>query len=569
MRPLLAFCLTALLCLTPARAAPAQNILSAATGHASKSSQKISIDLTSPRATLQTFEKLAAKNSDQAWMQAVKCLNLSKAQNQNPIVLAQTLADILSKLNPKPDQLPDAKQVTDFNRHDVVFFPQALFHAWVIDQTKKQPPADITLATNSKGQWVFSADTVSHLNVLWNYLHNVSPKAEIFQTGQIVNVLGPTFAETHWWGWALLAACIFIGLLIGKICSTVLTRLGDNLHEKRRWNARAAVFRNAASPVSLACLTAGIMVGMRFVHMEGDLRSFSVSVLKFLYLLSLGWFLYNVIEVIELALVHFTEQTDSKLDDMMVPLVRKTLRIFVVIVFTLVVAQNVFGLNITGWLAGLGIAGLAVSLAAQDSVKNLFGSLTVFFDKPFMVGDFITFTGYTGTVEEIGFRSTRIRLLSGALVSVPNMKFIDQNVENISARPYIRRQMDVTITYDTPPEKIHEAVEILRDILHDDDVVTQGQFDMASFAPQLAFNELNADSLNIRAFYWYQLNRDPKRGFFTFMEHAQLVNMKLFKQYADAGIDFAFPTQTLYLAGDDRRQLTVNMTQTLPAPADN
>ena len=144
--------------------------------------------------------------------------------------------------------------------------------------------------------------------------------------------------------------------------------------------------------------------------------------ISFLLILSLGLYLFNLVDVLDAAMRRLAEKTESKVDDQIVPLVRKTLRIFLVIVFTLIVAQNVLGLDITGWLAGLGIAGLAVSLAAQDSVKNLFGSVTIFFDNPFAVGDMIVFDGHRGTVEEIGFRSPRLRLLSGHVVTVPNKK---------------------------------------------------------------------------------------------------------------------------------------------------
>ncbi|NJL30619.1 MAG: mechanosensitive ion channel family protein [Phycisphaerales bacterium] len=198
---------------------------------------------------------------------------------------------------------------------------------------------------------------------------------------------------------------------------------------------------------------------LQLIHLESGLFDFTLRIVKFLYLLALGWFLYNLVDVLDLWLTDITAKTDSKLDDMLVPLVRKTLRIFLILVFSLVVAQNVFGLNITGWLAGLGIAGLAVSLAAQDSIKNLFGSITVFFDRPFSVGDFINFEGQDAVVEEIGFRSTRMRTLDGHLVSVPNMKFIDGSVRNISERESMRRVLDVTITYDTPPEKIQRAIQ--------------------------------------------------------------------------------------------------------------
>ena len=377
--------------------------------------------------------------------------------------------------------------------------------------------------------------------------------------GGFFSLLGPTFANTSWGEWSGLLLGIFAGLLIGKIVHASC-RAAAGRSTSRGWEIRSTVLHNIASPASLAILAIGIMVGLEFIQLDKAIDDLANRILMFLFILSVGWFLFNLVDVIDVAMRRLTAQTETKLDDMIVPLIRKTLRIFLVIVFTFVVAQNIFGLNITSWLAGLGIAGLAVSLAAQDSVKNLFGSITIFFDKPFMLGDFIVFENHKGLVEEIGFRSTRLRLLTGHLVSIPNMKFIDNSVENISARPYIRREMNVTITYDTPPDRIERGVEILRDILNDPQVVEQGRFDIEKFPPRIAFNELNADSLNIRAYYWYQIAGEPDRGFFTFLDHSQLVNMKLFHTYGKAGIDFAFPTQTLHLAGDSNRKLDIHVT---------
>src|SRR5690606_23160639 len=136
-------------------------------------------------------------------------------------------------------------------------------------------------------------------------------------------------------------------------------------------------------------------------------------IIAFLYIIAIGWFIYNLVDLVDIALRRLTAKTASKLDDMIAPLIRKALRIFVVVIFVLFVAENVFGADITAWLAGLGIAGLAVSLSAQDSIKNLFGSITILLDKPFPVGDRIIFNGTDGFIEEIGFRSTRIRTFGG------------------------------------------------------------------------------------------------------------------------------------------------------------
>lgn len=373
-------------------------------------------------------------------------------------------------------------------------------------------------------------------------------------TANVLDSISPMFTDTPLWGWAALAGAIFVGLLLGKVVQAAMRRFAERTKQKG-WEARGTTLDNAAAPVSLALLTVGIMIGLRFIALTPVGEAFSFGIIKFLFIFAVGWFVYNLVDVIDLAMGRFAETTDSKLDDQIAPLVRKTLRIVLVIVFALVVADTVFGVDITAWLAGLGIAGLAVSLAAQDSVKNLFGSMTILFDKPFQVGQRIKFDGFDCIVQEIGFRSTKARSLEGHLITIPNMKFIDNSVENIAMRPSIRRIMNVTITYDTPPAKIEQAVQILRDILNDADSVQP--FDMQAFPPRVYFDELKASSLNIFAIYWFIL--EEGRGWWEYMDHATTINMKLIKAYNDAGIEFAFPTQTLFLAGDPARELKVNV----------
>lgn len=521
--------------------------------------------LASPRGAMLWFleaQRPALRGREDAIARAVKALDLSQAgdlDRRDHLNLIGKLIGVIDRTREVlPEELPGPEQVKAYRWSRFVFFPRPAAHMWIWDKMGHAPAGQIVLEETSPGTWQFSAQTILQLDALYDSMSDLPPQyIPLEDRGELIGALGPTFDKTQWWQWLSLLVAIFGGLLAGKVVQLSLRRLSTNL-DQWGWDIRSTVFRNASSPASLLLLTVGLSVGMHFIHLEEGIVEFRGKMFQLLYLLAVGWFIFNLIEVIDVTLRRLAEKTESKLDDMVVPMVRKTLRIFLVIVFMIVVLQNVFDLNITGFLASLGIAGLAVSLAAQDSVKNLFGSLTVFFDKPFMVGDFISFAGNTGTVEEIGFRSTRIRLLSGHVVSVPNMKFIDNDVENITARPYIRREMNVTITYDTPPDSIEKAVDILRDVLNDQQVVDQGRFDMKLFPPRLAFNELNADSLNIRAYYWYQMAGDPDRGFFSYLTHTQIVNMKLFRAYGEAGIEFAFPTQTLYLAGDPGRKLSVD-----------
>jgi MscS family membrane protein len=367
----------------------------------------------------------------------------------------------------------------------------------------------------------------------------------------MVQRLGETFELTPWTGWIFLLAAIFVGLLGGKLAQNLLRGIGRRMLDTG-WNFRGTIFVDAAGPANLALIAVGASVGMTAIRMPQQLWELTYhSIIPFLYIVAMGWFVFNLVDLVDVTMRRFATRQEGKLHEQVIPLIRKTLRIFVVAVFALFVAENVFGANIGAWLAGLGIAGLAVSLAAQDSLKNLFGSITIFLDKPYGLGDRVNVAGFDGTVEEIGFRSTKIRTLTGHLVTIPNSKIVDGSVENIAKRPHVRRLLNVTITYDTAPEKIEQAVQIIRDILSEPEVAEAFR-DMEKFPPRVFFNDFNATSLNIIVLYWFY-----PADWWLFQEHGQRFNLKLVRAFEAAGIEFAFPTQTLYLAGDPRRELAV------------
>ena len=235
------------------------------------------------------------------------------------------------------------------------------------------------------------------------------------------------------------------------------------------------------------------------------------------------------------------------------------------------------GVSLVPLLTGVGIGGLAIALAARPTIENIIGSFMIFLDKPFSVGQRVTVLGQDGTVESIGLRSTKIRLLTGHLTSIPNEKMAAVEVVNIGRRPHIRRLFNVTITYDTPPDKINRALEILREILSVPErpamETTDGTEELADaiatveaeqnihpneainhpdYPPRVSFNEFNADSLNILVIYWYH-----PPDYWAFLDLASWINTRIVERFNAEGIDFAFPTQTLHLAGDEKRPLGV------------
>ena len=177
---------------------------------------------------------------------------------------------------------------------------------------------------------------------------------------------------------------------------------------------------------------------------------------------------------------------------------------------------------------------------AQDTIKNFFAApWLVFTDRPFAIGDRVVVDGHDGVVQEVGFRSTRIRTLEGNLVTLPNGELANKTILNIGQRPHIHRLMNVTIPYDTPPKKVRRAVEILRDVLANHEGMEK------DFPPRVFFNDFNSASLNLLVIYWYHLP-----DYWAYMAFSEKVNMEILRRFNDEGIEFAFPTQTLYLAGD-------------------
>ncbi|WP_051305672.1 mechanosensitive ion channel family protein [Desulfogranum mediterraneum] len=243
-------------------------------------------------------------------------------------------------------------------------------------------------------------------------------------------------------------------------------------------------------------------------------------------------------------------------------LLRFGVRIGVILVATIVMIEGLYilGIPFATVLTGAGVTGLAIALAARESLSNIFGSMMLLLDKPFKVGQRVRVRGHNGTVEEIGIRSTKIRLLNGHLTAIPNEDVAKADIENIGERPHIRRRANITITYDTPPEKIDQAIAIIRDVLavKEDDPESSYCNRVINAdpknPPRVFFNEFNTDSLNLMMVYYYS-----PPDFWSYQEHRHYINREIIRRFNEAGIEFAFPTQTLYLAGDKNRPLDLNL----------
>jgi MscS family membrane protein len=239
--------------------------------------------------------------------------------------------------------------------------------------------------------------------------------------------------------------------------------------------------------------------------------------------------------------MRWTGKTQTKLDDMLVPVVRKALRTTIAIVAAVYIIDNVLHQDIKSILLGAGVGGIAIALAAKDTIANFFGSITIFADKPFQIDELVKINGHFGPIEEVGFRSTRIRTLEGHLVTVPNSVIASSIVDNVGRRPFIRRTSDITITYASGHTKAKKAVEIIKEILAK---VPEVNADPEK-PPRVYFSDFNDWSLNIYMSYWV---KPP--DYWLYHEVNERVNLEIMKRFEAEQIEFAFPSQTLYLKKD-------------------
>ena len=352
--------------------------------------------------------------------------------------------------------------------------------------------------------------------------------------------------------WLGLLGILLASLIVGKVLSFFLQRQATRFEEAQKLPAMVVLLRSIPQPATMMALGGGLYValGAGILTLRDNSAVFWNQACQAITVLAAGWFIYRLVDLVEIYLAKISARSETTLDDQLVPLVRKSLRVFVVVVVVLFVAQNVFAWNIGALIAGLGIGGLAFALAAKDMLANLFGSMTIFADRPFRMGDRVRIAGHEGDVEEVGFRSTRIRTLAGHVTTLPNSVVANEAVENVSARPFIRRSMQVTVTYDTSPDKLQRALDILKEMLeariehfHEDKPY------------RVYFRDFGATSLDLSVDYWF-----VPAEWYDFLDFNQAFNLELLRRFNEEGVEFAFPTQTVYVKQDSplRAEITRN-----------
>ncbi len=354
------------------------------------------------------------------------------------------------------------------------------------------------------------------------------------------------FAGNELWRIGLLASILLLALFIGKLARYSFLKAAREARERQRPYIEATMQALARSVVFFTTAV-GLEIGLSVLnleHLSEGLRGLiSVSV-DSLLVIAIAYVLYSLVDVVHVAFREYARRTESTLDDMLAPIVGRTLRILIIVLAILQIFQMLSDKPLTSILASLGIGGLAVALAAQDTLKNFFGSLVLITTRPFEVGDRVMIGEHDGPIEEVGLWSTRLRTFDGHLVTIPNSQLTNTSIRNVGKRPYIRRIMDITITYDTPPEKVDRALEILKELLD------QHEGMHPDYPPRVFFADFGATALILRVIYWYH-----PPDYWAYIDFSERLNKAIFRRFNEEGIEFAFPTQTVFLAGDPKRPL--------------
>lgn len=310
------------------------------------------------------------------------------------------------------------------------------------------------------------------------------------------------------------------GNVIKRITAKTTTRIDDILVEMLE------------KPIIFGLTVFGLWYGVHQLHFPEQVDDWINKVYFVVIALTVTWLMARVVDaVIREYLVPLTEKTESEADNHLILIVQKGLRI-VIWTLGIIVALNNAGYNVGALLAGLGIGGLALAMAAKDTVANIFGGVTIFTDKPFKIKDRIVISGYDGFVEEIGIRSTKLKTLAGRIVTIPNMKFTEGMVENISSEPSRKISLNIGIEYNTSAEKIEKAIEVLKEVTIQNKSVED--------VFETSFNSFGEYALNLNHNYYI------KRGE-NLLDTQTAVNLEIKRQFEQHQIHMAFPTQNILI----------------------
>ena len=502
-------------------------------------------ELNSPNATLHTFLRAMR---DQETELALSCLDLGKltkeaAATSGPNVAYQLHVAIQRLTNLSLDEkwlwddIPDATEIAD------------PFSLGSLLGSHPEANAIELRRSNEDGNWRFSQETCAGVEAIYSKLEQL-PSEEIDQSADDQQIEQPFAIRLRNlfpvglrnktlllpdYQWICLLSLIFVGLaadgLTRWLLSAISSRWLESYVEEEELAARAKIWRPLGRLVNAAMW----YWGTKLIGLPPTAMNVLLTVLKLFTVYAAAWTAFAIIDVTAKYLARQALRTDTKFDDLLVPLLSKSLKILTSCIAVLTAAQT-FDVPILGLVGGLGLGGAALAFASKDAVANFFGSVTVLFDRPFEVGDWIVTEGAEGTVETVGFRSTRIRTFYNSLVTLPNSHLTTAAVDNMGRRRYRRIKTTIGVQYDTPPDRLEAFCEGVRELIRRHPNTRKDYF-------HVFFNDFGPSSLDIMLYCFVQC---PDWGSELQSRHSLLADIVRLAE--KLGVQFAFPTRTVHMS---------------------
>ena len=349
--------------------------------------------------------------------------------------------------------------------------------------------------------------------------------------------------EYTFWGISLSqAAAAFLAILLGFASKRILLFLFERLKkatERTKFAYDDVLIESLGPPLGWGAVLFGLFLAIQILPIPRepiDIYQFVMTFFKGASVLLLAWFGMRLTDGLCDKWSEVAQTTDAKIGIQAIPVVRRSLRVFIVLIGAALFLQNL-GYSVGSLLAGLGLGGAALALAAKDSLANLFGAIVIFLDRPFQVGDWIEVGPVEGTVEEVGLRTTRIRTFANSLITLPNSALTTTHINNWSRMKKRRIKLNIGVTYDTGAEQMEQAVENIRRILREDPNIAQDFF-------LVNFDAFGASALEIFVYCF-----TTTTIWAEFLEAKQALLLKIMRELQGMGLSFAFPTQTVHVEG--------------------
>lgn len=451
---------------------------------------------------------------------AASCLEGAGRTQEELALLARRIKEVYDgrSLYVQVDSLPDSPSYVDTSSGQ----SRVIVHG-------KLP--ELYVERQGDGKWRWPRPVVDRVDAL--HLETHSGMANRLVDRMPESLRGTVFG-VQLWQYLALGLLVLMGLVLRKIIQVMAANRVKRLVDRFGQVWATKLIASLDSP-GATLVMAGVFA---FAYPELQLPIKAALVMqvavRVVAVVSVVWAAYRLMDVFAEALAHRAAKTESKLDDQLVPLVRRSLKIATVVLGALFVLQNL-DVDVGSLLAGLGIGGLALAMAAKDTLANFFGSVMIFADRPFQIGDWVVLDGGTeGIVEEVGFRSTRVRTFYNSLVTVPNSKIADAKVDNYGARRYRRTYTTVGLSRDTTPEQMQAFCEGMRAIIRANSHTRKDYY-------EVHFAGVGPHSFDVMLYFFFEVTSWTDE-----LRERHNVYLEMLRLAQGLGVRFALPTTNLH-----------------------